>query len=279
MNKDTLPDQKLLDLFSDGPIVLVGEPKSLRGEVRLYNQSQEKITVREAHVRLTPLHEAAIGSAVPTTQAVLSATLQPGQLQHVKLALDIDHHTPPGEYHGELNIGGYARPVVLHVVEVVRLSISPQVIVIDQSAGSTVVKRVIFSNHGNIALRIGTIGSVELGEELLQRAVAGVTGEPPQPPEPMFVVGARDTSRPIVRLVGRLEVRSLAEPSLLQPGEVRAIDMEIQLPEHLEPNTRYLGRAPLYTSDLEFVVVPDASNQPQPISKARGRAHKSGNQP
>ena len=66
----------------------------------------------------------------------------------------------------------------------------------------------------------------------------------------------RDDARAVTRQVGALDVRNPAAPLILQPGEVRPLDLEICLPENLEANSRYRGRLPLYTADLEFVIVP-----------------------
>ena len=281
MNTGGPPDHASLDLPEEAPIVLVGEPKSLRGELRLHNRGDEKIVVREARVRSAPLLEATAGRGGPVAQAALSAILQPGQTQHVRLTLDIDHHTPPGEYHGELEVADHIRPVILHVTEVVRLGISPQTIVIDQPVGATVVKRVVFSNNGNIALTIGAFGRIALGEDLFLHATAVADNEPTPPLESVFGVSAHDLSRPIVRQAGFLEVRSGGEPVVLQPGEVRALDLEIRVPEQLEPHVRYVGRAPIYTSNLEFVVVPVAGKQRRPTTEPepRERARKGGKQP
>src|SRR5262249_47915079 len=171
MNTGGPANREPLDLPEDAPIVLVGEPKSLRGELRLHNRSTQKLVVREALVRCAALAEATSGRAAPVAQVVLSAILQPGQAQQVRLTIATDDRRPPGEYHGELEVADHTRPVVLHVAEVVRLGISPQTIVLDQAAGSTVVKRVVFSNNGNVALTIGTIGRVPLGEELYALAI------------------------------------------------------------------------------------------------------------
>ena len=45
-------------------------------------------------------------------------------------------------------------------------------------------------------------------------------------------------------------------PLALAPGDVRAVELEIRVPDGLDKRTRYLGSAALYTTDLEFVVVP-----------------------
>ncbi len=42
----------------------------------------------------------------------------------------------------------------------------------------------------------------------------------------------------------------------LLPGQTQVVELEITLPDKLEPRTRYTGVAPLYMSDLTFKIVP-----------------------
>jgi hypothetical protein len=196
----------------------------------------------------------------PPAPASLTGTIEPGQSQRVPLTFDLGRHTPPGEYHGELKVGGRTHPLVMHVAEAVRLRVSPDRIVIDRPAGATVFKRVVLSNEGNVPLTIGEIGEVMLGEELMLslglRAAVATVNNRTRPVEELFAEIIRDDARAVVRQVGSLEVYNPDAPVRLQPGEVRPLDLEIRLPEHLQPNSRYRGRLPLYTADLEFVIVP-----------------------
>jgi hypothetical protein len=264
-------------LSPEETIVLIGEPKSLRGELRWHNTGDEKIVLRDAWVHGARATNddaagfAGVKSFAPPKSpapASLSGTIHPGQSQRVPLTFDLGRHTPPGEYRGELKVGGRTHPLVMHVAEAVRLRVSPDQIVIDQSAGATVFKRVVLSNEGNVPLTIGEIGGVMLGEELMLclglRATIATVNDKTQPLEELFAEIVRDDARAITRQVGSLEVNNPAAPVVLQPGEVRPLDLEIRLPDNLKSNSRYRGRLPLYTSDLEFVIVPvsDSSKEP-----------------
>lgn len=269
MSQNSAPDQESNDVSQDEPVVLVGEPKSLRGELRWHNTGDEKVVLREAWVRGARATHAGAEESLsarsaappgPPAPVSVAGTIQPGQSQRVPLTFDMGRHTPPGEYHGELEVGGRTRPLVLHVAESVRLRVSPAQIVIDEGAGATVSKRVILSNEGNVPLTVGELGSVMLGEELLlclglRTSIASVNDKT-QALEDLFAEIVRDEARAITRQVGRLAVYNPAAPVVLQPGEVRPLDLEIRLPDNLETNSRYRGRLPLYTADLEFVIVP-----------------------
>lgn len=262
-------DQELEDLAQGETVTLVGDPKSLRGELRWHNPGDEKVVLREAWVHGAQAKDAGAAFKAarsdappqrPPAPASLTGTIQPGQSQHVPLTFDLGRHTPPGEYRGELKVGGRTHPLVMHVAESVRLRVSPSEIVIDQSSGATVVKRVVLSNEGNVPLKVGEIGEIILGEELMlsmgMRAAIATVNDKAQVLEELFAEIVRDNVRAITRQVGSLEVHNPAAPVILQPGEVRALDLEIRLPEDLNANSRYRGRLPLYTTDLEFVIVP-----------------------
>jgi hypothetical protein len=285
MSDRRLADATLLEFSEEQPIVLAGEPRALRGRVRLRNAGQEKLVLREAWIRpVAPERGASLGVA---TQLSLVTTLQPGQDQQLSLTLDLDRYLPPGEYHADLEVAGRRQPIVLHVAETVRLSVSPQPVVIDQPAGASVRKRVILSNEGNVPLTIGEVGTVRLAVELppgyaarpriavsdsrsesSRRSLGGVIEQ----------IGGSHPRR-VMRQIADMEVRPVEAPAILEPGESRSLELEIRLPEELEANRRYYGRAPLYTSDLEFVIVPPSGGQPprkhqEGAQRAPGRAQR-----
>ena len=274
MKTEGMPEHDILDLSEGTPIILVGEAKSLRGELRLRNPGTDRIQLREASLRLQFTRS---GQPIPFAQVSLPAGLQPGQAQRVKMALDFDPQTPPGEYKGEMEVAGHTRAVIVYVAEVVRLAISPQVLVIDQPGGSTAVKRVVLTNEGNVPLTIGPIGQVALGEELMLRrsvsATVAAAGEmEARSVGKLFADLVSQEAKAVMGEAGYLNV--VNEQLVLQPGEVRLLSLEIHLPEKLTRNARYIGRSPLYTSDLEFIVVPLLSQPDQPAKPIKSTRPK-----
>jgi hypothetical protein len=272
MSQHNPTDKEPGDLSREEPVVLVGEPKSLRGELRWDNTDDEKVVLREAQLRAAPASGFAAGAAASQIggsdaqplSITLSATIPPRQSQRVPLTLDLGRHTPPGEYRGELNVGGSTRPLVMHVAESVRLRVSPAQVVIDDRAGATVRKRVVLSNEGNVPLTIGKLGHIMLGEELMLclglRTTIATANSKTRELENLFAEIVRDDAAAIMRQVGSLEVSNPDAPVVLQPGDVRPLELEIRLPDNLETNSRYRGRLPLYTTELEFVIVPVTEN-------------------
>jgi hypothetical protein len=269
MKTEGISEHDLLGLSKDEPIILVGEAKTLRGELHLHNPGTDRIQLGEASLRLQLAQST---QPTPFAQVPLPAGLQPGQAQRVKLVLDLDPQTPPGEYKGEVEVAGHTRPVIVYVAEVVRLDIAPKVLVIDQPSGSTAVKRVILTNEGNVPLTIGPIGQVALGEELmLRRSVSATVAAAGEKEDrlvgKLFADLINEDAKAVLAAAGYLKVVNAGV--VIQPGEVRLLSLEIHLPENLSPNRRYIGRVPLYTSDLEFVVVPLPGPTGQPAKPAK----------
>ena len=253
-----------LELLGDAPLALAGEGKTLRGYVRVNNSGSEALNLREVILRLQAPgseHLSVFG------QSALALALQPGQTARVKLSFDYDPLTPPGEYPGELALNGSTHKVLAYLAEVVRLVISPSTIVIDQLIDPA-PRRVVFSNEGNVPLTLGATMQFPLGKELLLRRGGSVTlaaaGERGAALDKVLAQFAREESKTVFSDAGAVVVRFTAGSFTLQPGEVKAAELEIQVSEKLEGGARYIARAPLYTSDLEFIFVPPADGPVKP---------------
>jgi hypothetical protein len=259
MQRSDKPEYDILAHSADAPIVLVGPPQALQGELRLHNPGEQKLVLRDARLHsAAPSKERASLPSVPEF-SMRRIVLRPGELRRVPLKIPLSPHTPPGEYHGQVEVGGHARTVVMHVTEVVRLEISPGQLVIDNQPGTTLVKHAVFTNAGNVPLTMGDIGPVVLDETLLEcrtgRAAIAALGE--------NITGLDDYIAEVVRQTkaaleqtGILRVHVNGSPLTLAPGEVRPVEMEIRIPDNLDRRARYLGVAALYTTNLEFLLVP-----------------------
>ncbi len=257
-----------IELLGDEPLALAGEGKALRGYMRVNNPGTDPVNLREVILRLQPLGTDRLAMFGHTS---LSLVLQPDQTARVRLSFDYDPLTPPGEYHGALEVNGITHPVTAYLAEIVRLMISPASVVIDQASG-TVKRQVVFGNEGNVPLTIHQPGRIELGKELLLRRGASVTlaaaGEKSTGAlDKLFAEFVRDESRAAFSEAGRLDVHFKGGNLTLQPGEVKAVEMDIHMPEKLVGGARYIARAPFYTSDMEFILVPPSGGpvrQPRP---------------
>lgn len=257
VTRATVPLPGLLDLPEEEPIVLAGQPEALEGELPLRNPGDSRVVLRAARLRGDLSNER--GEVLPgMDQSIRPIVLRPGQARKVTVSLAVEPHTPPGEYRGEVELSGQVRPVVVHVTESVQLEITPVPVVVPNRPEEPVRKRVVFRNGGNVPLPIGEIGGVPLDDELLEcrslRAALEEFGDERGTVDGFLAESIRQAGR-ILRRAGVLRVHN-PTPLTLEPGEVRAVELEIRVPKDLDARTRYFGSAALYTSDLEFVVVP-----------------------
>jgi hypothetical protein len=250
------------NLLADGgrALTLVGEPGPIPHQLEFHNGGEQRAILRQATL-VSPDLEAATGQRPGVMMP--SVVLHPGQARRVPIRITIPVHTPPGRYDGELMVAGQNVAVVIHVVEDFDLDVAPTEVVLENRAGDRTVRQIVCTNRGNVPLVIGEIGAVVLDDELTNcRSLRAVTAAWPD------VDGQHDAVdrfidlfvnegwKKVVEHSGVLRVRTVGGPRELSPGETQVVDLEITLPDKLEPRTRYTGVAPLYMSDLTFRIVP-----------------------
>src|SRR5262245_444979 len=98
MGKSDQKNAPIAGQESENAVVVVGEPRSLRGDVRIHNTGENKIVLKELGLRgaLAPVGKAAAAERSISVQVPISAVISPGQSQRVPLTLDLDFRTPPG---------------------------------------------------------------------------------------------------------------------------------------------------------------------------------------
>lgn len=239
----------------DEPLVLTGPPTRLAGRLALRNPGTTRLVVRDAGFS----DPSGILFAGPMQRALPPLVLRPDQGRSIPLSFALDPTTPPGEYRVELNLAGESRPAVLHVTEVFSLTLRPGSFVVTNEPNLIQQKRIVVTNTGNVAFTIGDIGEVELKDDLAWERAIRIAVEPWSDQAGVdiekLVVAVLDEVRRREELTGTLMVSIMGDPVEVRPGETATVDLEITLPEGLPRSSRYRGKAPLLTQNLEFVVV------------------------
>ena len=289
--RDRLPDYGVL-VESSQPLTLVGAPGQITHELAFHNGGDQHAIVRRAAFACPQLEEVTgrrAGVQMPTV------VLHPGHSRRVPVRITVPDHAPPGRYEGELIVAGAELGVVLHVVEDYDLDVAPAEVVLENAAGGRTVRQIVCTNRGNVPLWIGEIGAVVLDDELTTcRSLRAVTAAWPDEGGEHDAVDrfvdlyVNEGWKKVVEHSGVLRVHTAGGPREIEPGETELVDLEITLPDRLEPRTRYTAVAPLYTTDLTFRIVPvrgrsgaagetapekNTSSRGQP-AKPRGRAEK-----
>ena len=243
------------DSLGDAPVYLSGPSSSLRGTLYLKNTGNSPIQVFNA--RITYKVQSDGGEKEESIVIPLSAYLEPGIVNRIKLKVNLSPFMAPQILEGVLEFEGYSRPVVVQIIEVVELVLSPDTLVIDTAPGSKITRQVAVINQGNTILKIGTLGELPLAQEVMPQWRAQVTaGSIDGGLEALFADVPGEEIEPLLKPAGVLKVRNKGGAFELNPGEMRVVEVEIGVPRELELNARYLAQLPLYTSDLRFVVVP-----------------------
>jgi hypothetical protein len=168
--------------------------------------------------------------------------------------------------------------LVVHVVETIAVDVAPNPLVIENRARKA-EKAIVVTNGGNVPIAVGELGAVVLDDELLScrslRATAAALGDTENDEGVTIARMLTQLSREFKKSfdsAGRLRVRNKTGPVELQPGELARLALEIEVPETLDPRTRYFGRIAIYNTDLELVIVPFRAADETPATSApRGR--------
>lgn len=260
------PPERKGSLLSDseGPLILIGPPRGVRGEFRVQNSTERKIIVRQPLLKRAAATGGAKGAKAPKAAALPSGPLalrrivvRAGQSRPVPIALALDPTTPPGTYEAQLDVDGEQRAVVMHVTEDVSFSIEPAELVLPNRPGEKIKKEVVFSNVGNVPLAVRTIGTVVLDEELahcraLRSALDDVGDSMKNLDDFLVALGKRYKA-----IYATLVLKVQNEKLTVAPGETRPVDLTITLPEKMESRSRYTGYAAISTGTLTFTIVPD----------------------
>jgi hypothetical protein len=255
------PPAMLVD--AEEPLVLVGPPRAVRGEFRLENPTEERVVVREPHLRAATEargRKKALVEAVrlPGPAVVMRRlVVRPKQSRPVPVLLGLDPRTPPGTYEAELVVGEQLRRVVVHVTEDVSLVIAPSELLLPNRPGEKVKKRVVFTNDGNVSIPIRSLGTVVLDEELVHcRALRGALADVGDTMTTLDEFAAA-LGRRYKKLYESLVLKIQNTPVTLEPGQTRDVELTIALPDALEPRSRYSGYAAISVGTLQFTIVPD----------------------
>jgi hypothetical protein len=269
-------DYDILQSPEDEPIVFTGPPGRLTGRLPVRNVGPERAVLRHATFR---------GGAIAGEAAapVRTTVLRPLTGANLRTRLAISPDTPPGDYECEVEIGGSVRPALLRVVEVIDVVVQPSLVLIENTPGKRITKRVLVSNRGNVPVTVGHPGGIALddqrGECRVTRATYEALGralELDLSKPDAELAGARkagDVEGPVLSIeralgewvrqgrehlaaMGVLGVRNVDGTTEIAPGTQEAVRFAFRIPKGLDQHTRYVGVYPLYDADISFVIVP-----------------------
>lgn len=215
--------------------LLAGSPRRVTGHVEVENRGAEALPVRAVEV--------AGAGTVPVV-----STVAPGASARVRVRLRLDPHTPPGRREVEVLVGDARTTAVMEVAEHPRVRITPPAVAVGGAPGATVTARVVLANLGNVPVPLDRLGAVTLDEDGgVCRSLDGALRAEGEH-------GHRAVLDEAVRRIAATRVDGLrvraGDPSAVEPGETRAVDLELRLPLDMTAGRTYSGMLRLVGASL-----------------------------
>lgn len=226
-------------------LVVAGPPQRLRGELRLRNDSAEKLKLRSLLVRARTGEKSAHALEAATME--VGARLRPGEQALVPMELALRSQTAPGFYALEMDVGGRILPVEAHVTEHVDFRIEPGAVTLLVNGARTIEREFVAENAGNVPLPLGERCEAPLFDSLdffsgLREALRKTVG-----------VEAKQRLEKLLDELGRRQVGPLVvhrERVTLRPGERRRMAARFELPRDIKPARHYRAALELYNATL-----------------------------
>lgn len=216
--------------------LLAGTPRRVSGHVEVENAGKDDVVLRAVVVSGAALGR---GGIVGTGAIPLLSTLPAGRSARVPVRLRLDPCTPPGRHEVEVAVGGARTTAVVEVAEHPRARISPATLVTRGTPGTTVTARVAVSNLGNVPVPLGRLGAVTIEERGgVCRSLEGALRAEGEHGHGAVLDEA--VRRIAGTRVDRMRVR-VAEAGAVEPGETRAVDLELHLPPDMAAGRTYIG--------------------------------------
>lgn len=156
-----------------------------------------------------------------------------------RLHLSIPRSTPPGTYNGSAELAGKLYPVEVHVEPHAYLSVSPRQLSLSGHAGEKLHAAFTLANSGNVACEIG--GTHVFGLYDIDGVERGIGAA--------FLQSGESGGNRAEHLLEKLAAGhgGLAHAQLtkgvgsIAPGEVRQLELAVQLPDGLSAGHAYSG--------------------------------------
>jgi hypothetical protein len=234
-----LPDSK-------APLILRASQGRLYGTLNLRNTGDNQISAKSISIQAqdilkidnTELNILHLRGRVPARDQ-----------RQVRVEYQINPTTPPGIYKAKLQLGDEEQAAEIHVEKNVELDITPAEVILQRTENPQLSQEFQFTNTGNVDIHLADkfiipIKSDAMLETALQRGIESLTSsrskKEPQLSDVLQAIG-KQLAGPMT-----LSWRKLS----IKPGETKTIKTKIELPDNLQPNSRYYSELELYSGSV-----------------------------
>jgi hypothetical protein len=249
--------------------LLAGPPRRVSGHVEVENAGRDDVLLRTVEVSGAALGP---GAAAGAGTVPVMSRLPAGRSARVPVRLRLDPCTPPGRHEVEVVVGGARTTAVVEVAAHPRARISPAELAVRGAPGTTVTARVVVANLGNVPVPLDRLGAVTVEERggVCRSLEGALRAEGEHGHRAVLDEAVRRIAR---TRVDRMRVRA-AEPTPVEPGRTRAVDLELHLPPDMAAGRTYSGLLRLVGAALLVEVTVEgvaADEAPEPVAPAPSR--------
>jgi len=222
------------------PSVLAGPPAAVSGLLHFRNDTAGDVDITEVTVT-DP-------DGVQATLAVDPISVGAGRNARIAVRLALDPHTAPGAYPIEVGIAGRTTAATIHIVAAHEVGVTPEILVVDNVPGASVVQAIVVANNGNVPVYLAEFGAVPLyREDTALTTLLGIVNRSP---------AATPALEPLPDAVASIDVTTDSGRVEIAPSETNVIDLTIGVPDDLAQSARYLAALPIALRTLLIAVVP-----------------------
>jgi hypothetical protein len=254
---ERLPSYNIVAHAQDEPVFLYGPPSRLQGFVRLDNQGEEVVVLRQGRL---VIDEGEIGGGAVSLSRLRTVRLLPGMSADEPLVFAIRRSTPPGTYRGHVELAGVRHAASVQVTELASVTVTPNLLVIESEPGGTVEKEIVVANQGNVDTRLDAYNGLPLDDELLGcfvlRSAALAFSDRAEGTLDELLGDVAYATKAGFEAAGVAGVTLVDGGVTVPPDAAQTVRLRVDVPEHLRHGTRYVGSMPVGTAYLRLLIVP-----------------------
>jgi hypothetical protein len=223
-------------------VILAGTPGAVSGFLPFHNRTDGPVPITEVTVGDIDTDATMI---VPVEHTVVA----PGRRVRIPLELTLPPQTTPDAYPLIVTVADTTVEATAYVAESHVLALSPATLIVENRPDTKSSRTLVVANEGNVAMRVPDLDRLPLYREdtalVTLRALADPTLVTPDTRLP-----------PLPEPVGELRVTTRGVGQPIAPGDARAIELVVGVPQGLPQPHRFLAALPLSVATVLVTVVP-----------------------
>jgi len=229
--------------------------RRMKGKIELLEPTHEPVAIEFTNTKLRGRDNK------PLTEVKLQRLphFREKEGSFVNLRVPLSRHTPPGSHTLDVLIDGVKHQTQIDVLENTSVQISPMKFYLEGAPGSSIKKRILIKNTGNLPLTFKDPGPVILETDFIEcRSIRDVVRKINKKETSLeqILCAAAEKLEDLYDEGGTMRVRLDGKALTIKGGEQAMAQLVITLPAKLKRPNRYTGGFRFYNAGVTFVVIP-----------------------